>query len=57
MEIFYQGDFVEMTVEMERSGHLVTVHQNKKAGHELSCYPDREVQIYWDEHFSILLVG
>ncbi len=56
-EIFYQGDFVEMTVELKRSGQLVTVHQNKKAGHELSFYPDQEVQIQWDEHSSILLVG
>jgi len=56
-EIFYQGDFVEMTVEMERSGQLVTVHQNKKAGYELSLYPDQEVQIHWDERSSILLVG
>jgi spermidine/putrescine ABC transporter ATP-binding subunit len=56
-EIFYQGDFVEMTVELEGSGQLMTVHQNKRAGHELSCYPDQEVQIHWDEHFSILLIG
>ena len=48
---------MEMTVEMERSGQLVTVHQKKMAGHELSCYPGQEIQIYWDEHFSILLIG
>jgi len=56
-EIFYQGDFVGMTVEMERSGQLLTVHQNIKTGHELSFYTDQEVRIHWDEYCSILLVG
>jgi len=56
-EIFYQGNFAEITVILEKNGQLITIHQNILAGEHLAACPDQEVQVYWDECHSISLVG
>jgi len=56
-EIFYQGNFTEITVALESSDKLVTIHKNKELGQKVSYYPNQEVQIHWDEGLSILLFG
>ncbi len=56
-EIFYQGDFAEITVILEKISQLITVHQNIMAGSHLTVCPGQEVQIHWDEKHSISLVG
>ncbi len=56
-EIFYQGDFAEITVVLEKSSQLITVHQNIMAGEHLAACPGQEVQVHWNERHSISLVG
>jgi spermidine/putrescine transport system ATP-binding protein len=55
-EIFYQGDFAEITVILDKSNQMITIHQNITAGEHLAACPGQDVHIHWDERHSISLV-
>jgi spermidine/putrescine transport system ATP-binding protein len=55
-EVFYQGDFTEITIVMEKANRLITAYLSRKNVQKLSCYPDKEVLVQWSREYSNLLV-
>jgi len=57
-EIFYQGDFSEMTIQPNQSDALLSVHLNRGIYCNTCIKEGDEITAYWDwRHNNVLLQG
>jgi len=54
-EIFYQGDFKELTIELKNIGRIITVHVSKKNEEKINLSINKEIAITWRRENSNLL--
>jgi hypothetical protein len=56
-EVFYQGDFSELTVLLKPANKPVTVHLNRGLAHDIRVSPAEDVIVYWNWGQSNILAG
>lgn len=57
-EVFYQGDFTELTVVLDQTQKPVTLHLNRRMEHETQPSVGKDVIIHWSwKHSNILAEG
>jgi len=56
-EVFYQGDFTELTVVLDQTQKSVTLHLNRRVEHETQPDLNRDVIVHWSWRHSNLLAG
>jgi len=56
-EVFYQGDFSELTVLLKPANKPVTVHLNRGLEHGIRVSPAEDVVVYWNWGQSNILAG
>ncbi|HEB31651.1 MAG TPA: ABC transporter ATP-binding protein [Spirochaetes bacterium] len=54
-EVFYQGDFTEVTVLLNDKKRLVTLHLSKTIQPDFNLYTEMEVCVYWNSRYSNVL--
>jgi spermidine/putrescine transport system ATP-binding protein len=56
-EVFYQGDFSELTILVKPANKPVTVHLNRGLAHGIRVTPDEDVTVFWNWEQSNILTG
>jgi len=56
-EVFYQGDFTELTVTLEQTARNVTLHLNRRMEDETQPSVDKDVIVHWSWRHSNILAG
>jgi spermidine/putrescine transport system ATP-binding protein len=56
-EVFYQGDFTELTVTLEQTTRNVTLHLNRRRENETQPSLNRDVIVHWSWRHSNILAG
>jgi spermidine/putrescine transport system ATP-binding protein len=54
-EVFYQGDFTELTVVLDQTQKYVTLHLNRRVEHETQPDVDRDIIVHWSWRHSNIL--
>ena len=56
-EIFYQGDFSELTVTLKDAPRELSIHLNRGVAHDIELSADQEVTVYWNWVHNNVLLG
>jgi len=56
-EVFYQGDFSELTILLKPANKPITIHLNRELEHGVHVSSDRDVIVRWNWKHSNILAG
>jgi len=56
-EVFYQGDFSELTISLKPANRPVTIHLNRGMEHGVQVVPNEDVIVRWNWNHSNILAG
>ena len=56
-EVFYQGDFSELTVVLKENDKLLTIHHNRGVGNEVRLDESIDVIVSWNYSSNNVLAG